>query len=108
MSYKEYLKGYNPLDRDPVMLPQGIKEAVVLITSGFVVFGVWEPSADQMAWLLQASAFVGLIVAGVSRRKTWPDERVQNEFIGHDGLPQEGGVKTELEGYGEVFLTDEE
>lgn len=115
--FKSYLKGYKALDRDPVLLPQLVRDGVLIVVSGLVVFDVTELNTEQMGWVLMFAGFVGVLVSLWSRNKAWPDAVVQNEFLSaEDGLDlgtdsiNKIGIRTESdEEYGDIeILVDDE
>lgn len=110
MSLKDYLGVYSLLERDPVVVPQWIKDGLVLTAGGLVIFDVITITPDQIGWILAAVALVSAAIAKWSRNRTWPDERVQNEFLSaEDALVPTKKVKVEEVGpYGEVHVVTED
>lgn len=77
----EYTGEYTLAQRDPVALPQLVKDGIIILFSGLVVFDALTLNADQMAWVLIFAGFVSAFVALWSRAHAFPAEKVYNEFI---------------------------
>jgi len=100
---------YTLLEREPIALPQVVKDGILLFVSGLTVFNVTTFNVEQQAWILGAAAFVSVLVTLYGRQHAWPDQKIQNEFLSaEDALPQdtEGVHIEEIEGYGEVPVVD--
>jgi len=100
---------YTLLEREPIALPQFVKDGILLLVSGLTVFNIASPNAEQQAWLLAVAAFVSMGVTLYGRHHAWFAAKIQNEFLSaEDALPQdtEGVHFEEIEGYGEVPVVD--
>lgn len=92
----DYTGDYTLLQRDPVALPQWIKDGVIIAFSGLVVFDAVELNSEQMAWVLMFAGFLSAGVALWSRSHVWPVERVNNELIDAEaGLAQQPEVNVD-------------
>lgn len=100
---------YTLLEREPVALPQFVKDGILLLVSGLTVFNIASFNPEQQAWILAVAGFVGMMVTLFSRRHAWSDAKIQNEFLSaEDALPTSNKSVhlEELEGYGEVPIID--
>lgn len=115
MAYSDYRGEYSALERDPVAIPQFVKDGIVLLVGGLTVFNIAQFNEVQMAWIMSVAAFISIAVTMYGRRHVYPEVIVENEFLDAEaGMDVPGtssvkaGVRVEHHPeYGEIEVVEE-
>lgn len=56
---------------EPLALKTAVERLAQAVIAGLIVFDVWHPTADQMAWVVATMALVGALLDSLVRLKVW-------------------------------------